>query len=117
MAKTLRNDKINKIIYISLGGVVVAIILFIVLFNIFSNKGNNMQIGENNQKDILPASLSTQKQVLGFVRFEVRIVSTDKGVRRFFHSVSFDPAGRRSEQAESRTFRSKHSVSRDKDTV
>lgn len=53
MAKTLRNDKINKIIYISLGGVVVAIILFIVLFNIFSNKGNNMQIGENNQKDIV----------------------------------------------------------------
>ena len=53
MAKTLRNDKINKIIYISLGGVVVAIILFIVLFNIFSNKENNMQIGENDQKDIV----------------------------------------------------------------
>lgn len=50
MARTLRDDRINKITYISLGGVVAAIILFIILFNIFnSNKKNeNLQISENN---------------------------------------------------------------------
>lgn len=53
MARTLRDDRINKITYISLGGVVAAIILFIILFNIFnSNKKNeNLQISENNSAE------------------------------------------------------------------
>ena len=52
MARTLREKKINQILYISLGGAIVAIILFIVLFNNISNKKENVQIGENNSGGI-----------------------------------------------------------------
>ena len=52
MARTLREKKINQILYISLGGAIVAIILFIVLFNNISNKKENVKIGENNSGGI-----------------------------------------------------------------
>ena len=50
MAKTLRAKKINEIIYFSLGGAIIAIIIFIVLFNVFNNKkkSTNTQIGDNS---------------------------------------------------------------------
>ena len=53
MAKTLRDDRINKITYISLGGAVAVIILFIILFNIFNGnkKNDNLQINENNSAE------------------------------------------------------------------
>lgn len=53
MAKTLRDDRINKITYISLGGAVAVIILFIILFNIFNGnkKNDNLQISENNSAE------------------------------------------------------------------
>ena len=50
MAKTLRNQKINQIIYISVGGAIAAIILFIILFNLFTSKKNNsnsIQLSDN----------------------------------------------------------------------
>ncbi len=55
MYKTLRDKKINQIMYISLGGAVVAIILFIIIFNIFSNKKSSedmkLQIGQSNNTE------------------------------------------------------------------
>ena len=55
MAKNLRDKKINQIMYISLGGALVAIILFIVLFNFFTNKreneNNDFQVGDINSQD------------------------------------------------------------------
>lgn len=53
MAKTLREQKINQIIYISLGGAIAIIILFIILFNAFSGKDksdNNVQIAQNGNE-------------------------------------------------------------------
>ena len=70
MAKSLREKKINQIMYVSLGGVITAIILFIVLFNIFSNKSKddkiNTQIGEGimpEQIDIEETNSATGKSV------------------------------------------------------
>ena len=68
MAKTLREKNINQIIYISLGGVIAVIILFIVLFNAFNNKNknNNIQLGENSnieQNSSKQAASSVGKKV------------------------------------------------------
>lgn len=70
MAKTLREKNINQIIYISLGGAIAAIILFIILFNAFSNKKNknnaDLQIGEGNsssENSIEQANSSIGKKV------------------------------------------------------
>ena len=68
MAKTLREKNINQIIYISLGGAIAAIILFIILFNVFTNKKNknNLQIGQGNnveQNSIEQANSSIGKKV------------------------------------------------------
>lgn len=70
MAKTLREKNINQIIYISLGGAIAAIILFIILFNTFSNKKNNknadLQIGEGNsssENSIEQANSSIGKKI------------------------------------------------------
>lgn len=55
MARTLRDQKINQFLYYSIGGVIVAIILFIIIFNIViskKNKSNNMQLSENNPQNI-----------------------------------------------------------------
>mgnify|MGYP003289811198 CR=1 FL=1 len=41
MAKTLREKKINQIMYICAGGAIVAIILFIILFNMLNGSKNN----------------------------------------------------------------------------
>ncbi|MCR5146912.1 MAG: M23 family metallopeptidase [Clostridia bacterium] len=71
MSRTLRDDRINRILYISLGGVVGLIILFIILFNIFSSqnkKNDNLQIGENNSDDIIEeANSSIGKSVHGSI--------------------------------------------------
>ena len=51
MARTLRDKRINQIMYFSVGGVIVAIIAVMILTNIFSknNKKNfDVQTGENN---------------------------------------------------------------------
>ena len=51
MAKTLRNQKINQIIYISMGVAIIAIIMFITIFNNLSNKNkdsNNLKLGESS---------------------------------------------------------------------
>ena len=69
MAKTLRNRRINQIIYLSLGGALLAIIVFIILFNKISSKNNNsnndLQIGQKNSIDeyIEQASSSIGKKV------------------------------------------------------
>ena len=68
MAKTLREKNINQIIYISLGGAIAVIILFIVLFNAFNNKNknNNIQLGENSnieQNSSKQAASSVGKKV------------------------------------------------------
>ena len=68
MAKTLREKNINQIIYISLGGALAAIILFIILFNVFTNKknNNNLQIGQGSdveQNSIEQANSSIGKKV------------------------------------------------------
>ena len=50
MARSLRDRKINQIMYVSLGGVIVAIVLFIVIFNHFSSNKKesiNTPIGDN----------------------------------------------------------------------
>ena len=55
MARTLRDQRINQILYYSIGGVIVAIILFIIIFNTVTskkNKSNNMQLSENNHQNI-----------------------------------------------------------------
>ena len=52
MAKTLKEKKISQILYISLGGAVIAIILFLVLFNVLINKNDDLIIGENNSNQI-----------------------------------------------------------------
>lgn len=54
MAKTLRDDKINRIIFISLGGIIAAIILFLVVFNISNknSKNDNLQISNNETQEI-----------------------------------------------------------------
>ncbi|MBR1654727.1 MAG: peptidoglycan DD-metalloendopeptidase family protein [Clostridia bacterium] len=54
MAKTLRNQRINQIIYISVGGAIAAIILFIILFNTYTgkkNKSNSIQLSENSSDE------------------------------------------------------------------
>ena len=49
MANTLRAKKINQIIYISLGGAVAIVTIFIILFNIFGSKKNKqIQVGDNS---------------------------------------------------------------------
>ena len=56
MARSLRDRKINQIMYISLGGVIVAIVLFIVLFNRFSSNKKesiNVPIGDSNASEEL----------------------------------------------------------------
>lgn len=68
MAKTLREKNINQIIYISLGGAIAVIILFIVLFNAFNNKNknNNIQLGDNSnieQNSSKQAASSVGKKV------------------------------------------------------
>lgn len=68
MAKTLREKNLNQIIYISLGGAIAAIILFIILFNVFTNKKNknNLQIDQGNnveQNSIEQANSSIGKKV------------------------------------------------------
>ena len=47
MAKTLRDNRLNKITYISLGGAVIVIIAMILIINIIGNKykNDNVQIG------------------------------------------------------------------------
>lgn len=55
MARTLRDQRINQFLYYSIGGVIVAIILFIIIFNTViskKNKSNNMQLSENNPQNI-----------------------------------------------------------------
>lgn len=62
MSRTLRDDRINRILYISLGGVVGLIILFIVLFNVFSSKNkndDNLQIGENSSNNAVEEANSS----------------------------------------------------------
>lgn len=62
MSRTLRDERINRILYISLGGVVGLIILFIVVFNIFSSQNkqdNNLQIGEDNSKSLVEEANSS----------------------------------------------------------
>lgn len=51
MAKTLKEKKISQILYISLGGAVIAIILFLVLFNVLTNKNDDLKIGESNTNE------------------------------------------------------------------
>jgi len=51
MARTLRDKKINQIMYFSVGGVLVAIIALMILSNIFTKnnkQNNNIKTGENN---------------------------------------------------------------------
>ena len=51
MARTLRDKRINQIMYFSVGGVLVAIIAVMILTNIFSQNNNKkleVQTGENN---------------------------------------------------------------------
>lgn len=52
MANTLREKRINKIISISVGGSIIAIIIFMIIFNIFmgrrKNNNDNFQIADNN---------------------------------------------------------------------
>ena len=52
MAKTLKEKKISQILYISLGGAIIAIILFLVLFNVLGNKKDDLKIGESNSNEI-----------------------------------------------------------------
>ena len=66
MAKTLREKKINQIIYISLGSAIAIIILFIILFNAFTNnKGNEeLQIGEENSIEQANSSIGKKASEL-----------------------------------------------------
>lgn len=54
MAKTLRDNRLNRITYISLGGAIAAIIVFLIAFNVISNahKNENLQISENKSQEI-----------------------------------------------------------------
>lgn len=54
MAKTLRDNRLNRITYISLGGAIAAIIIFLIAFNVINNahKKENLQIGDNKAKEI-----------------------------------------------------------------
>ena len=55
MAKTLRDKKINQIMYFSVGGVVIAIIVLMILSNIFSKnskRNNDISTGENNSVNL-----------------------------------------------------------------
>ena len=74
MAKTLREKRINRIIYISLGSAITIVILFIVFFNIFTGKKNNeMQIGKNmasNENTSEEASSSIGKTVEELANYE-----------------------------------------------
>lgn len=69
MAKTLRSKRINQIIYLSLGGAILAIILFIILFNNITGKKNssnsNSPIAQKNSLDeyIEQANSSIGKKV------------------------------------------------------
>lgn len=57
MAKSLRDKKINQIVYISIGGVIAVIVIFMIFFNIFGNRSNsrNLQVGEANGSEQLMA--------------------------------------------------------------
>ena len=61
MAKSLREKKINQIMYVSLGGVITAIILFIVLFNIFSNKSKDDKINTQIGEGIMPEQIDIEE--------------------------------------------------------
>jgi murein DD-endopeptidase MepM/ murein hydrolase activator NlpD len=85
MAKTLRGNRINKIMYVSLGGVAVAVILFIILFNYFNNnhKENNLDVGENNSQntEIEEANSSLGKTVDELQNSENVEVKVDDGTQ------------------------------------
>ena len=56
MAKTLRGQRFNKIIYYSIGGAIVALILLIVFINSIGskkNKSDNIQIGESESDKVV----------------------------------------------------------------
>lgn len=56
MAKTLRGQRFNKIIYYSIGGAILALILLIVFINSIGskkNKADNIQIGEKESEKIV----------------------------------------------------------------
>ena len=68
MAKTLRQKSVNQILYISIGSAIAALIVFVILFNIFnkSNKNQNVQMGDNkndNNPSIEQASSQLGKTV------------------------------------------------------
>lgn len=74
MAKTLRARRMNQIIYIALGTAIAIIILFIIIFNIFTGKkSNEMQIGKNiasTEKTSEEASSSIGKTVEELANYE-----------------------------------------------
>ena len=52
MANTLREKRLNQILYISIGSVLGVLILFIILFNVFNGiRKKNVKLGENNNNN------------------------------------------------------------------
>lgn len=54
MSRTLRDKRINQIVYICVGGALAVVVIFLVLFNVFSAKRsnmNNIQIAEQDNKN------------------------------------------------------------------
>lgn len=63
MAKTLRDKNINQIIYITLGGAIAVIVLFIIVFNAFTGKKNKSNTNLGTDNSIEQANSSIGKKV------------------------------------------------------
>lgn len=63
MAKTLRDKNINQIIYITLGGAIAAIVLFIIVFNAFTGKKDKSNSNLGAENSIEQANSSIGKKV------------------------------------------------------
>ncbi len=76
MANTLKGKRINKIIYFSLGGAILSIVIFLIVFNIFTGNGNlddNIETGKDmasNENTSQEASSSIGKNVEELSKYE-----------------------------------------------